>query len=243
MLKAFAVLFPVLMWGGMPFSAHAFDMRRAEVLNYQVSWGPLSVGRAELMYMPEKSPESDGYSIRARVRDDSALLELDDVWQSRGHHQKTFFTPSTYEALQRENSYRADKLVSFDAKAKAVTYLNRRSEHDKIAPLAWDGAMRDPLSAVYAWRLDSVQEMRQPSTIEVMGVKRPFTLIKQAARRETFSYAGKKVDVWSVDLNTSVDGKLSKDSWTIKLRDDGRLTPIVVVARTKFGTFRATLEE
>jgi hypothetical protein len=243
MLKAVAVIFFSLAAGGMPFAAQAFDIHAPEALRYRVGWGPLSVGRVELDYVPQKVAKGTEYSLRAHVKDQSALLDMDDVWQSNGNHGKRLFVPVTYEVLQKENSYRADKVMTFDAKEGEIRYLNRRDVHDAVEPLPWDGAMRDALSAVYAWRMLSLEELKKGGKVEVMGVKRPFTLMKAPARREKVVLAGKKVDVWSVDLTTAVGGKISKESWTVKLRDDGKLTPVVVVARTKFGTFKATLKE
>lgn len=243
MLKAFTVIFTSLLMGGMPFSAQAFDMRESESLRYKVSWGPLNVGRAELDYVPQKSSKGLEYALRAKVKDESALLDMDDLWQSKGVHGKNAFTPSLYEALQKENSYRADKRVTFDAKDGKILYLNRRDAHDVVEPRVWDGAMRDALSAIYAWRLVEIKELQKSAKVEVMGVKRPFTLMRAPARKEEVMMSNKKVTVWSVDLTTAVDGKLSKDNWTVMLRDDGKLTPVMVVARTKFGTFRATLKE
>lgn len=225
----------------MGFAAAAFDVNKPESLRYGVYWGPLKAGKASLDY----AVGPDGaYSVTVRAKDGIALLEFDDVWKVDGRHTAVrAFVPGVYQAQQKENDYRADKVVSFDALAKTITYVNRRDASDREPVLAWKDGMRDALSAVYAWRLGGVTEVKRGGTLDVMGLKRPFTLTKQAGVREVIVKGGKKVAVWRVNMTTAVNGKPSKDSWIVRLRDDATLVPVEIVAVNRFGSFKAVLQD
>ncbi|NBV54503.1 MAG: DUF3108 domain-containing protein [Proteobacteria bacterium] len=221
--------------------AVAMDLNTREELFYGVYWGPLSVGHARLTYTPT---EKRGYRLDSEVWDESSLLELNDRWSAVGRHiSGTEFLPMRYEAIQRENDYRADKLVVFDSKAKQIRYTNRLDKNDTAPVLAWNRKMRDSLSAVYAWRRQGVEGLQRGEVLEVMGVKRPFTLVKKPAKREKVRVGNRDMEVWSVEIAMLVDGKEYPESWLVRLRDDAVLTPVQIVARTRFGTFRANLKQ
>lgn len=224
-----------------PFAVAAFDLGKPENLRYGVYWGPLKAGKATLDY----ATGPDGfYSLVVRAKDSIAFLDFNDVWQAEGHHTRALpFVSGVYQAQQRENDYRADKVVVFDAVSKTITYTNRRDSSDKEPVLAWKNNMRDALSAVYAWRLGGVAEIQRGGALDVMGLKRPFTLAKQPGVRERVVQNGKEVAVWRVDMTMSVAGKPSKDRWIIRLRDDASLVPVEIVAINRFGSFKAILEE
>lgn len=223
------------------FNAVAFDLNRPESLNYSVYWGPLKAGKATLDYAVAAG---GGYSVTVRAKDGIVLLDFDDVWKVNGVHTAArAFVPEVYQAQQHENDYRADKVVTFNADARTISYTNRRDAHDKEPVLAWKDGMRDALSAVYAWRLGGVAEVKRGGTLEVMGLKRPFTLTKQAGVREMVVRGGKNMAVWRVDMTTAVNGKPSKDRWIVRLRDDATLVPVEIVAVNKFGSFKAVLQD
>lgn len=240
-----AILILALWLLGTAGSAWAFDVGQHEVLRYTVQWGFLTAGKADIEYTP--GVEKNGltpYVLEVRVQDSSILLDMQDSWRSEGHHSAARpFVPDRYVVVQHENSYRADKVMTFDAVKKQVTYQNRLHDYDKADPVPWEGMMRDAMSAVYSWRLKGAEALGQADRVEVMGVKRPFTLVKGAAKKEQIVLKGKSVEVWSVPFATEVDGKASRDSWVVQLRDDAVLTPVRIVARNKFGTFRAVLKE
>jgi hypothetical protein len=226
--------------------AWAFDPATGEVLRYQVYWGPLKMGKAQLDYVPQGGAfgKASGYELTAHVWDESSLLDLDDSWRAVGRHSaKALFTPSRYEVRQAENSYRADKLLEFNPKTRRITYTNRIDPHDTIAPAVWQAGMKDVLSAIYGWRAAGVAEVRRASHARIMGVKRPLTLAKAAGVHETLRRGGKTVAVWRVDITGKPDGKKNSDVWTVRLSDDAALTPLQIDARTKFGNLRAVLDE
>jgi hypothetical protein len=237
MKKLFMV---VGMWLVGIASAQAFDLESGEVLRYDVYWGPLRVGRAQLEYVPQgQFADSKSYVLNARAWDQSSLIDLDDSWRVAGTHSaKKVFVPGTFDALQKENKYRADKQLVFNAKKKVITYTNRRDASDKVAPLAWNGDVRDVLSALYAWRVDGEAELARGGTLPVIGVKRPFQLTKQPAVKETVTVRGEEVPVWRVNITAQTPGKDDAQMWIIRLRRDATLAPVQAIVQTKFGTFK-----
>jgi hypothetical protein len=218
--------------------AQAWQISQSEVLNYRVAWGPINVGKASLAY----APTPQGYQIEVRLKDSSALVELQSVYLVQGRHAPRNFTSALYHAKQRENDYRADKVVRFDGKARQITYTNNLDANDKAAPLAWNGQLRDVFSQLYALRLSTMADLRKGQELQVMGTKRPFTLLQQAPLK--LATAKGERPRYRVTLRSKKeDGSLAKDTWQVTLREetDGTLTPVVVQAQTKFGTFTATL--
>jgi hypothetical protein len=226
-------------------SAWGFDVTAGEVLRYKVFWGPLNVGTAELSYVPQGEPfnQPGGYVLQARVKSETMLMDMDDLWRSVGRHGTHPFTPQRYEVVQRENDYTANKTMAFSG--KKVSYTNHKDPKDTEKPITWNGKDRDPLSTVYAWRFAGQSALESSVSTSVIGLKRPFTLNKQAARKTTLTLRGKTLPVWQVDMvSTSrrAGKEPSQTRWTIWLQDDADLTPLQIVGQTKFGTFRAQLE-
>lgn len=223
----------------------AFDVDAGEVLRYNVYWGPLHVGHAQLEYVPQGAfGASKGYVITARAWDSSSFINLDDTWRVTGKHgaKAAAFTPVRYEAKQKENSYVADKVVNFDPKRRTINYANLHDPSDKAEPLPWNKGMRDVLSALYAWRADGAEALEKPMENEVITVKKPFVLSKAPAKLETVTMRGESVDVWRVDITGKTPGKDDAETWIVRLRNDATLAPVQITARTKFGNFRAVLE-
>ncbi len=218
--------------------AHAMDMKAAETLRYRLYWGPIAVGDAQLDYRVD----GDCYTIQAEVTDDSSLIDLHDVWESQGHHTKArVFVPDLYKVVQAENSYRADKTMVFDRKAKKVVYTNRRDASDKADDVPLSDA-RDVLSAVYAWRLENEADVSQAAQIPMISMKREVVLERKVGVKDRVQHGGKNIDVWRVEMRVIKNGKASKDVWTVYVSDDVRRVPLKIVAKTKFGTFNAILK-
>lgn len=218
--------------------AFAFDLNAPETLKYNVSWGPIRVGSAQLEYQPAAQ---GAYTLTAAVKDDSSLIDLNDTWQSLGSHKAGQpFMPAIYSVKQAENSYRADKTMTFDTKSGMVSYLNRIDLGDAVQPFAFEGA-RDALATAYAWRMGGLPEVQKAAQVSIVTIKKLVVLQREAGVRETLALNGKDIPVWRVRMTTVKDGKTAKDSWTVYLSDDANLTPVQIVASTKFGTFRATL--
>jgi hypothetical protein len=218
--------------------AMALDMNTPEMLRYKVYWGFVRVGTAQLDYVP--SPNS--YVLRALVKDTSSLIDMDDSWESRGSHTAAKpFTPSVYSIKQAENSYRADKTMTFDAKSKTVVYANKIDPTDKAEPLPL-GEARDVLATVYAWRMSGLAAVQNPDETNMVSLKRFLTLKRGAGVKTSLTVGDKTYDVWRVQLTTVKDtGKAGKDVWTVYVTDDANLLPLQIIASTKFGTFKAIL--
>lgn len=224
----------------------AFELNRAESLKFKVTWGPLTAGKVRMEYMPQPAIASGTvpYVLSVWVKDSAAFLDMDDTWRAEGVHRggKAFLS-TRYEAKLKENNYRADKVMTFDAKAGTVSYLNRLDKNDKGEVIKMTEGMRDVLSAVYVWRVGGIAELGKAGQAQVVGVKRAFTLAKSAARKEKLVVSGRSMTVWRVDIVGIIPGKQKGENWIVRLRDDAQLTPVQIVAQNKFGTFKANIEE
>lgn len=236
---AFRVLFATL-WGlaYLPV-AQAWQLSQTEVLNYRVTWGPLTMGKASLAY----SPTAQGYALEIRLKDSSSLINLQSLYTVQGGHVPQPFTSRRYHAQQQENDYRADKVVEFNGTTRRISYINTLDANDKAPPVVWDGKLRDVFSQLYAMRRQPLSAYAKPQELQVMGTKRPFTLL-QGAAQPLPQAKGERPRARVTLRNRKEDGSLAKDVWQVTLREeaDGLLTPVVVQAQTKFGTFTARLK-
>ena len=230
------VLAPLPLW--------AFGLHQPEVLKYRVYYGLISAGQVQFFYTP--SQNSVPYKLEIALRDSIVWVELNSRYTILGHHQPRPFTSQSYHAVQRENDYRADKRVVFDAAKKQITYTNNRDANDKAPPVKWDGPiygkMRDMFSQLYALRMGGVVALKAPQRIRVMGLKEPFILVQQPA--VSIPVAATEKPLWQVGMQAQdLDGKLSRDSWLITVREeaDKTLTPVKIQAQTRFGHFTASL--
>jgi hypothetical protein len=216
----------------------ALQKNQPEMLEYRVHYGLIHAGTAKMRYTPVA--EGKGYGLNITVRDSTILIDLHNHYTMQGQHKPQAFTSSSYHAVQQENDYRADKVVVFDSTRKHMRYTNRRDASDAVAPQRWDGKMRDVFSQLYAMRLEGLAPLKKTRRVQVMGVKRPFTLVQGAAVA-----VPKTSNQWHILLQAEEDGKLSRDSWRITVREeaDKTLTPIKIQAQTRFGTFSAVLKE
>jgi Protein of unknown function (DUF3108) len=217
-------------------SAWAFSLNTPESLTYRVHYGLIHAGNATMTYVPS----AKGYTLNIGVRDSTVLIDLNNRYTMQGTHKPQPFTSSSYHAVQKENDYRADKVVVFDAGRKHMRYTNRRDANDTVAPQKWDGKMRDVFAQLYAMRTEGLAPLKKARRVAVMGVKEPFTLVQSAAVA-----VPNTTNQWQVKLQAEEDGKLSRDTWRITVREeaDKSLTPVKIQAQTRFGTFSAALKE
>ena len=151
----------------------------AETLNYRVYWGFLRVGGAQISYVPT----SNTYVLRAKVDDSSSLIDMHDTWETQGVHTAArAFVPQVYHVVQAENSYKADKTMTFDAKAKLVRYKNNRDATDVAEPLAL-GEARDALSTIFAWRMGGVDEVQKAAETQIVTMKKSVLLKREPGVR------------------------------------------------------------
>ncbi len=218
--------------------AHALTPDAPETLKYRVYWGFVRMGDATLSYQPK----GKAYTLTADVKDETPLIELRDTWTSKGVHGATPFEPQVYHVKQAENSYRADKTLTFDRKAGTVAFKNHLDEHDKIEPMQV-GDARDALATIYGWRLGGLAEVQKSAQVTIVNLKRPIVLQRDAGVRDTVKIGNRELKVWKVRMRTVKDGKPSKEAWTVYLTDDAQLVPVQIIAATKFGTFRASLKD
>jgi hypothetical protein len=176
------------------------------------------------------------------VKDDSRLIDLQDSWESRGNVGKGgVFSPVVYAVKQAENSYRADKTMTFGRDGKVV-YANHVDPTDVAEPVMAGGA-RDVLATVYAWRMGGVDEVKKAAQVPMVSIKKLVTLQREAGVKTTLKLGNREYTAWKVVMRVIKDGKPGKDIWTVYVKDDANLVPLQIVAATKFGTFRASLAE
>jgi Protein of unknown function (DUF3108) len=223
-------------WAVIGVPVWALSLNAPETLSYRVHYGLINAGTATMTY----TPSGAGYGLNIGVRDSTILIDLNNQYSMQGTHKPQPFTSSSYHAVQKENDYRADKVVVFDAARKQLRYTNRRDANDTVAPQKWDGRMRDVFSQLYAMRREGLAPLKQARRVPVMGVKRPFTLVQSVAVA-----VPNTTNQWHVLLQAEENGKLSRDTWRITLREeaDKTITPIKIQAQTRFGTFSAVLKE
>lgn len=220
-------------------TAAALDVSKAENLRYGVYWGFLNVGDATLSY----TPSGQAYTLRAEVRDDSALIDLHDVWQSEGSHTAArAFVPAVYKVVQVENAYRSDKTMVFDRKAGKVVYTNHLDATDVAEPLPLKEA-RDVLATVYAWRVAGETDVTRAARVPLVSLKREIVLDRKAGVLDKVLINGRNLPAWRVEMRAIKAGKPARDLWTVYVSNDAARVPLKIVAATKFGTFTALLKK
>ncbi len=235
------MILTTLLWliGTVPAHAQAW-MQQPETLRYDVSLGPVSMGKAVLEYRPDAGGR---YVFGARVKDGVPFLTLDDSWTASGTHAagKPFQTV-TYRAVQRENDYRADKLLTFDRVAKTVVYENFHGrEPSMTVPLPV--GLRDILSAVFALRAEGLEAAKVARVRDVIGLKRVFPLKVAAAVPEKVSVGGKSVQAYKVVMKAENAAKIRTDTMIVWVLPDASLKPVRIQALLSFGTLTASLRE
>lgn len=218
--------------------ANALTLDAPETLKYRVYWGFVRMGDATLTYRPQ----GKAYTLTADVKDETPLIDLRDTWTSRGVHGATPFEPQVYSVKQAENSYRADKTLTFDRKAGTVAFKNHLDASDKVEPVQV-GDARDALATIYGWRLGGLAEVQKSAQVTIVNLKKPVVLKREAGVRTSLKVGNREYKAWKVQMRTVKDGKPSEDGWTVYLTDDAKLVPVQIVATTKFGTFRASLKD
>lgn len=226
-----------LVWLGCtlaaPVSATPAWMSAAEHLNYTVSWGVMTLGKATLSYTPE---DTNGYTLGARVKDSSMLIDLEDEWKAHGRMANGIFQPSVYTAKQKENDYRADKRVTFTD--GTAVYENLISSEPKVTVTLPEGA-KDALSTLYTLRAMGPEALRKGHNLPVMGLKQVNMLaVRPAVAAEQ---QGGMTTLWRVDMFLTHKGRTER--WRLWLRNNENLTPVKIEAKLKLGTFTATLKQ
>ena len=150
--------------------------------------------------------------------------------------------PLRFEKHQREGSYRADEVVTFDHAASTATYTSLLNHSVKHIPLPKD--FQDLISAIYWFRSQAVQPNQQVSVNLYTDEKIYDTtvLVKSATilelrKRGTFPCL-------VVEPQAKFKGLLVKRGriWAY-LTADARRLPLVVKATTPWGQMGAVLDE
>lgn len=228
-----------------------------ERLEYALSFGPIGLGTAVLDYRPRptfavsgSASVLGGYAITATASAKIPFLSLQEDLSSRGAHVAGFaFRPSIYTTRQRENSYRSDKVLTFDWSTRKAAYKNFLDTADVAKPIALVPQARDMLSALYALRMKGREVLNGPVNVPMVGLKRTYRLKATKGPIEKLKMAdGKKMWAYRIPLvmEEIVDGKpvpgSVKDAWTIWASDTAAFVPVKIEAKLKFGTFSGVLK-
>lgn len=221
-------LWLVALWLGCIASTWSAPWTEArETLTYNVRWGPVNLGKATLYYI---NGQKGAYAIEARVKDEAPFIAIDDRWRAEGQKD---WTPSIYTATLRENDYHANKRITFKNNSALFQNLSSTTEPDQTIPLK--PGTQDVLSALYGLRASGLDNLKKGRTINVLGLKKPFSIDVKPAVFE------KDTQSWKVEMFALGDKRM--DRWRIWLKNTADLTPTRIEARVKLGTFVATLKE
>ncbi len=230
-----------------PAHAESGDwFERGERLHYLVEmWGWLNVGEAEILFKPETEEK---YTILARAWTSLSAFKLRDRLTTYGVHSDVQGEGPFYSARQvielNENDYKAHKIINFDRSAKMVRYHNIQGNEEPVGFGAPEH-VRDMISALYYYRKT------------VGSVKVGDSYVHDVAQndyiyRMNLSVVGKdKIDghhsfkvrptMQKLNLKGEPIGE-AKDTWVIWVRDDESFMPQRIEAKTKFGSFVASLK-
>ncbi|MEC9291783.1 MAG: DUF3108 domain-containing protein [Pseudomonadota bacterium] len=220
---------------------------KGERLHYLVEmWGWLNVGEAELLF----KPQDDRYTILARAWTDSRAFQLRDRLTTEGIHSPVLDEGPFYSIRQtielNENDYRGHKTITFDRNAKMIRYHNIRG-NEKPVGFGAPEHTRDMISALYYFRKTlgdreiKVGDMYQHAVAQndyIYDMK-----LKVVGQGKIDGHQALKVQPSMQKLNR--DGTPLgdvKDRWTIWVRNDKSFVPQRIEAKTKFGSFVASLK-
>ncbi len=220
---------------------------KGERLHYLVEmWGWLNVGEAELLF----KPQDDRYTILARAWTDSRAFQLRDRLTTKGVHSSNPKEGPFYSTQQiielNENDYRGHKTITFDRDANMIRYHNIRG---KEAPVGFGAPeyTRDMISALYYYRKTlGDKDVKVGDTYEHAVAQNDYIYdmkLKVIGKGKIDGYPVLQVrpSMQKISRKGRKIGEV-KDRWTIWVRDDQSFVPQRIEAKTKFGSFIASLK-
>ncbi|MDD9912790.1 MAG: DUF3108 domain-containing protein [Alphaproteobacteria bacterium] len=234
-----------------PGAAWAYNWQTdGERLHYKVSYGFLNIGEAELLYEPKNlvtaQEAGEGYHVVARAWTETALFKLlERLSVTGGHTPEGKFLPAVYQQMQIENDFKANKEVTFNHVTNTASYKNHQNaipaEEFNVLPQA-----RDMISALYYLRYHVEDVDGQIQDLPVVSLHRKYTMkIKIGETKSIKNRDGKKIFLREIKplLITQDEEAKIKDSWRIWITADERRLPVKIELKSKFGTFRANLQQ
>lgn len=219
---------------------------QGERLLFDVSWGWITVGQAEILYEEEAD---QGYHITARAWADVPFFTMRDRIRVEGQHNPDKpFEPVRYTARQLENDYRADKIVlyQFDADPATASFEN---VHAGLKPVVFevDALGRDFLSTLYYLRRTHKERLTVGQVIQlpVIGMHRIFTLHLHVAGVEHMRGVHGTQEVYRLEpvLHEIGGDNQVKSDWVLWATTDGHYLPLQIDIKLNFGKVRAKLVE
>ncbi len=149
--------------------------------------------------------------------------------------------PLRFEKVQREGSYRADEVVTFDHERDLATYHSRLNGSTKEIPLP--ETFQDLISALYWFRAQPLEGGR-PLTVDLYSDEKIYTTQILVSGPETLELLKRGTfPCFVVEPNASFKGLLVKRGqiWAYLSADDNRL-PLLVKISTPWGFMSAVLD-
>lgn len=236
------ILFSLIVAFLLPLTTNAITSPAGERLHYIVKWGWLKAGEAELLWQPANGEAPQ--TITARAWTTNPFFSLRERLTSQSADN---FLTQHYEQRQQENDYRAYKTVMFDHPNQQATYENRRN---KIPPqtFAMPPNSRDMIAALYNLR-QNITDFATIPALDVVVLDQVYRMTSQAGAPYTMATASGD-DVTVRDIQPTLirlkDGQPMSErwqNWVLTVTDDARRLPVKIWYKSKFGTFKAILQD
>ncbi len=226
----------------LPHMGHSAGHEAGERLYYIVKWGWLKAGEAELLWQP--ATDDTPQTITARVWTSVPFFSLRERLSSQSGAD---FQSIFYEQHQQENDYRAYKTVKFDHENQQATYQNHLG---RLPPQVFDipPDSHDMMAALYKLR-HSLGTLTNIPDMHVVALDKAYHMASTASEPYTMRTASdQKIKV--VDIQPALryweDGKPVGEkwqNWVMTVTDDTRRLPVKITYASKFGTFKAILQD
>ena len=247
MKKLIIFLVTILLCAQVSYAKPQDWFEKGERLHYLVEmWGWLNVGEAELLFKPQE----DQYTILARAWTQSRAFKLRDRLTTKGLHSSNpdegpfYSTEQTIEL--NENDYRGHKVIGFDRSANMIRYHNIQGK-EKPVGFGAPEHVRDMISALYYYRKTlGGTDVKVGNTYRHAVAQNDYIydmILKVIGKEKVDGYPVLKVQPSMQKLNRNGEpmGDV-KDRWTIWVRADKSFVPQRIEAKTKFGSFVASLQ-
>jgi len=227
------------------FSAlHAAHPFVGETLDYEISWGFISAGKARMLARETGNENELEIISRAWNHSFFKMLTVDDTVKSTVTADSLM--PKVFNQRIKEGSYIRNALTIYNFKAKKAyikdtAYKGTELKHGLDTVITLDGNERCILSAFYLAR---TFKMEPGDTVyfNAIGGKKKYPLKVICHRREEIKTAFGKKKCLVVEPVILGDGLFkAKGKLTIWLTDDEERLPVVMKSEIAIGSIKATL--
>lgn len=217
-----------------------------ERLHFDVHFGWIKAGEAELLYRPKPNKTEGDYTLtgRAWTTGLSSVFRLRDRLQATGVHVPMLFAVKHYALDLNEKDYTAHKTVDFLRLNNEAVYTN---VHAKEAPnsFAIRKESRDMMSSMYALRAEEdLLNIGVSKTLPVVNLDSTYLMTATVEGKEKMDTVFGEREVWRIGLTFTQDGQKEKaGNWVFWITADDKKYPVRIEAKMRFGAFTATLKD